>query len=108
MQAATTAFVEVVLERTTEDVLERFAEAARKVLEIVECHMIAGGFDYLLKIRVQDMPAYRSFMGSGLAALPGIRATHTYMAMEKIKEDTTFPTTSGATENTRVQPRKRS
>jgi Lrp/AsnC family transcriptional regulator, leucine-responsive regulatory protein len=90
MQAAMTAFVEVVLDRTTEDVLDHFAAAARGVPEIVECHLIAGGFDYLLKIRVRDMPAYRQFMGSDLAQLPGIRATHTYMVMEKIKEDVFF------------------
>jgi Lrp/AsnC family leucine-responsive transcriptional regulator len=107
MQAAMTAFVEVVLDRTTEDILERFAQAARRAPEIVECHMVAGGFDYLLKIRVQDMPAYRHFMGSGLAALPGIRATHTYMVMEKIKEDVSFPTTAGA-DSPRARPgRKR-
>jgi Lrp/AsnC family leucine-responsive transcriptional regulator len=92
MQAAMTAFVEVVLDRTNEDVLSRFAAEVRKVPEIVECHMIAGGFDYLLKIRVEDMPSYRRFMGSGLAQLPGIRATHTYTVMEKVKEDASFPT----------------
>ena len=92
MQAAMTAFVEVVLDRTNEDVLSRFAAEVRKVPEIVECHMIAGGFDYLLKIRVENMPSYRRFMGSGLAQLPGIRATHTYTVMEKVKEDASFPT----------------
>ena len=106
MQAALTAFVEVVLDRTTEEILDRFAQAARQAPEIVECHMIAGGFDYLLKIRVRDMPAYRHFMGSGLAALPGIRATHTYIAMEKIKDDVTFPTES-STDTSRQRPGKK-
>lgn len=91
MEAAMTAFVEVHLDRTTEDVLERFAKAALATAEIVECNMIAGGFDYLLKIRVEDMTAYRKFMGSGLAKLPGMRATHTYTVMEKIKDVAVFP-----------------
>lgn len=91
MQAGMIAFVEVALDRTTEDVLSRFASEVRKVPEIVECHMIAGGFDYLLKIRVEDMPGYRRFLGSDLARLPGIRATHTYTVMEKVKEDVAFP-----------------
>jgi Lrp/AsnC family leucine-responsive transcriptional regulator len=91
MEAALTAFVEVVLDRTTEEVLTRFSQAARQMPEIVECQMVAGGFDYLLKIRVRDMDAYRQLMGRGLAQLPGIRATHTYMVMEKVKEDIAYP-----------------
>lgn len=91
MEAAMTAFVEVNLDRTTEDVLKRFAQAALATPEIIECNMIAGGFDYLLKIRVEDMVAYRKFMGARLAELPGIRATHTFMVMEKIKDETAFP-----------------
>lgn len=91
MDAAMTAFVEVNLDRTNEDVLEKFAHAALATPEIVECNMIAGGFDYLLKIRVENMNAYRKFMGGGLAELPGIRATHSFMVMERIKDATYFP-----------------
>lgn len=91
MEADLVAFVEVALDRTTEDVLGKFAEAARAADEIVECNMVAGGFDYLLKVRVQDMAAYRRFLGSGLAALPGVRETHTYMVMEQVKAATVFP-----------------
>jgi Lrp/AsnC family leucine-responsive transcriptional regulator len=91
MEAALLAFVEVALDRTTEDILDRFAQAARATDEIVECHMVAGGFDYLLKIRVADMNAYRRFLGSGLAALPGVRATHTYMVMEQVKASIGLP-----------------
>ena len=48
--------------------------------------MVAGGFDYLLKVRVRDMAAYRSFLGEALAKVPGIRSTHTYAVMERVKE----------------------
>ena len=91
MKVAMTAFVEVNLDRTTEDVLEKFARAALSTPEIVECNMIAGGFDYLLKIRVEDMDAYRKFLGTGLAELPGIRTTHTFMVMEKVKDAVSLP-----------------
>ncbi len=91
MEAGLIAFVEVALERTTEDVFARFAEAVHKVGEIIECNMVAGGFDYLLKVRVQDMAAYRQFLGGGMSALPGVRETHTYMVMEKVKDTTVFP-----------------
>lgn len=91
MEAAMTAFVEVNLDRTTEDVLGKFAAATKSIPEIVECNMIAGGFDYLLKIRVEDMAAYRKFMGSGLAGVPGIRSTHTFIVMEKVKDEIAYP-----------------
>jgi Lrp/AsnC family leucine-responsive transcriptional regulator len=90
MEAALIAFVEVALDRTTEDVLDKFANAVRATDEIVECHLVGGGFDYLLKVRVQDMAAYRRFLGAGLATLPGVRATHTYYVMEQIKAATQF------------------
>lgn len=86
--AALTVFVEVQLDRTTPDVFETFKAAAAARPEVQECHMIAGGFDYLLKIRVPDMAAYRRFLGEGLTGLPGVRATHTYVAMETVKATT--------------------
>jgi Lrp/AsnC family leucine-responsive transcriptional regulator len=106
MEAALIAFVEVALDRTTEDILGKFADAARATDEIVECHLIAGGFDYLLKVRVQDMAAYRRFLGSRLATLPGVRATHTYMVMEQVKEVTVFPTLQQAPGSTANIARK--
>jgi Lrp/AsnC family leucine-responsive transcriptional regulator len=90
MEAALIAFVEVSLDRTTEDVLGKFSNAARATPEIIECHLVAGGFDYLLKVRVRDMAAYRKFLGSELASLPGVRETHTYMVMEQVKSSAMF------------------
>lgn len=78
-------FVEVKLERTSEDVFGAFAAAAKANPDIMECHMVAGGFDYLLKARVADMNAYRAFLSDALLNLPGIRETHTYAVMEEIK-----------------------
>lgn len=78
-------FVEVKLERTSEDVFGAFAKAAKANPDIMECHMVAGGFDYLLKARVADMNAYRAFLSDALLNLPGIRETHTYAVMEEIK-----------------------
>lgn len=78
-------FVEVKLDRTAEDVFSAFAAAAKRNPDITECHMVAGGFDYLLKARVEDMAAYRAFLAKALLELPGIRETHTYAVMEEIK-----------------------
>lgn len=84
-------FVEVVLDRTTTDVFEAFAAAVRERPEILECHMVAGGFDYLIKARVKDMAAYRSFLGDTLVAMPGVRETHTYAVMEEVKSTVELP-----------------
>jgi Lrp/AsnC family transcriptional regulator, leucine-responsive regulatory protein len=83
-----TVFVEVLLERTTPQVFDQFKAAAQARPEILECHMVAGGFDYLLKTRVRDMAAYRDFAATALWQLPGVRETRTYAVMEEVKETT--------------------
>jgi Lrp/AsnC family leucine-responsive transcriptional regulator len=81
-------FVEVLLDRTTPNVFEAFKAAVQVHSEIMECHMVAGGFDYLLKTRMADMAAYRHFAGTVLWQLPGVRETRTYAVMEEVKNTT--------------------
>ena len=81
-------FIEVVLDRTTPDVMNAFKAAVQVRPEILECHLVAGGFDYLIKTRVADMAAYRELIGSVIWALPGVRETHTYAVMEEVKNTT--------------------
>ncbi len=81
-------FVEVLLDRTTPNVFEAFKAAVQVRSEIMECHMVAGGFDYLLKTRMADMSAYREFAGTVLWQLPGVRETRTYAVMEEVKNTT--------------------
>lgn len=90
LQRALLIFVEVTLDRTSARVFEDFGAAVRRTPEIMECHMVAGGFDYLIKVRVRDMAAYRHFLGTVLVGLPGIRQTHTYTVMEEVKNTTEF------------------
>lgn len=84
-------FVEVLLDRTTADVFESFAAAVRLAPEILECHMVAGGFDYLIKARVRDMDAYRAFLGDILVRMPGVRETRTYAVLEEVKHAIALP-----------------
>ncbi len=84
-------FVEVYLDKTTPDAFERFATAVKRAPEVLECHMVAGGFDYLVKTRVADMNAYRRFLGEVLLALPAVRETRTYAVMEEVKTDGALP-----------------
>jgi len=81
-------FVEVLLDRTTPNVFDQFKAAVQVRPEIMECHMVAGGFDYLLKTRTADMNAYREFAGAVLWQLPGVRETRTYAVMEEVKHST--------------------
>jgi len=84
-------FVEVVLDRTTNDAFRAFADHVRAIPEILECHMVAGGFDYLIKARVSDMAEYRAFLGNILASVPGVRETRTYAVLEQVKESLRLP-----------------
>jgi Lrp/AsnC family leucine-responsive transcriptional regulator len=84
-------FVEVLLDRTTPNVFEAFRAAVQVQPQIMECPMVAGGFDYLLKTRMADMQAYRAFAGTVLWQLPGVRETRTYAVMEEVKNTTRLP-----------------
>lgn len=79
------AFVTVNLDRTTPDVFDRFAQAMHRFDEVMECQMVGGGFDYLVKVRVRDMKAFRNFLGQCMTAESGVQQTHTYFVMEEIK-----------------------
>ena len=89
--ASMMVFVEVLLDRTTPNVFEAFKAAVQVRPEIMECHMVAGGFDYLVKSRVKDMNAYREFLGKSLLQLKGVRETHTYAVMEEVKNTIRLP-----------------
>ena len=84
-------FVEVLLDKTTPHVFDAFKAAVQVHADILECHMVAGGFDYLLKTRMADMTAYRTFAGTVLWQLPGVRETRTYAVMEEVKNTTRLP-----------------
>lgn len=88
LRAGFLVFVEILLDRTTPNVFEEFKAAIQSHREILECHMVAGGFDYFLKTRHQDMNAYREFAGRVLWSLPGVRETRTFAVMEEVKEST--------------------
>jgi len=80
------AFVEVKLSDTREDALQKFNSAVKKLREVEECHMIAGAFDYLLKVRSSDIKAYRQILGEKISSLPHVASTSTFVAMQSVKE----------------------
>lgn len=80
------AFLEVKLADTRENALSAFNAAIRGIPEIEECHMIAGGFDYLVKVRTQDIREYRRVLSEKVSRLPHIASTSTYVSMESIRD----------------------
>ena len=80
------AFAEVKLTNTSEDALKSFNEAVKKIREVEECHMIAGRFDYLLKVRTRDIGRYRRVLGELISTLPYVASTSTNVTMEAVKE----------------------
>ena len=88
LQLEHVAFTEVKLSDTTERALSKFNEAVLKIPEIEQCHMIAGAFDYLLKVRTANMRSYRKVLAEKISTLPHVAATSTYVAMQAVKEET--------------------
>lgn len=86
----TTLFVEITLDRTTSEVFAHFRDALVDLPEVAECHMVAGGFDYLVKLRMSGMDDYRRVLGR-LVDLPGVAQTHTYTVIEQVKDDLGLP-----------------
>ncbi|QBF31149.1 Lrp/AsnC family transcriptional regulator [Thalassococcus sp. S3] len=80
------AFVEVRLDDTREAALRAFNEAVGRLPQIEEVHMIAGNFDYLMKVRTRSMTEYRTVLAEKISTLPHVASTSTYVAMQSVKD----------------------
>ncbi len=89
------AFVEVRLSDTREAALDAFNAAVMKLPEVEQCHLIAGSFDYLLKVRTDGMTGYRQFLAEKISTLPHLAGTSTYVAMQAVKEEAIAPVEPG-------------
>ena len=72
------------------EIFNTFESAILLIDQVAECHMVAGGFDYLVKIRIADMEAYRQVLGT-IVDIPGVAKNHTYVVIEQVKEDQGLP-----------------
>lgn len=91
LQAGLLVFVEIRLVRTSHDVFEAFKQAVVSLPQVLECHLVSGDFDYLIKARVADMVAYRELLGTTLLTLPGVAGSRSYAVMEEVKETLELP-----------------
>ena len=91
VNASLLVFVEIDLSHNSPDAFRKFREEARRLPEIMDCHLVSGNFDYLIKARVSDMKAYRELLGEKLLSLPGVNTSRSYVVMEEIKETLKLP-----------------
>jgi Lrp/AsnC family leucine-responsive transcriptional regulator len=89
--AAHVVFVQVVLASTTAAALREFNAAVARIPEVQSCHMIAGDYDYLLKVRTRDIAHYRAVLGDTISLLPHVQQTHTHVVMESVKDALLLP-----------------
>jgi len=86
VDASLLVFVEIDLSHKSPDAFRKFREEARRLTEIMDCHLVSGNFDYLIKARVKDMKAYRRLLGDKILPLPGVSGSRSYVVMEEVKE----------------------
>ena len=84
-------FVEIKLSAKSAEVFDKVRNELMAMPEVQECHLVSGGFDYLVKARVAGMEAYRQFLSEVILPLPGVRETHTYAVMEEVKTGSALP-----------------
>ena len=91
LDAGHVIIVHVSLNQTSDNALELFNAAVRRIPEIQACYLLAGQFDYMLKVRTADISHYRNVLGEQIGRLPGVQQTNSYVAMEIVKDDKSIP-----------------
>ena len=86
LEASLLVFVEISLASKSADIFDEFRRAATRLPQLLECHLVSGDFDYLIKARISEMTSYRQLLGDILLKLPGVRESKSYIVMEEIKE----------------------
>ena len=87
VERGTLVMVGVVLDRSTKDSFAAFEAAAKKLRVVLDCHLVAGDFDYFLKVRVRDIADFNRLHGEQLIALPGVRQTRTFFVMKEVVDN---------------------
>ncbi len=85
-------FVSIKLERQREEDLERFAKAIAGWEEVVECYLMTGKQDYLLRVVAADLEAYETFLKRKLTRLDGVASIESSFALQQVKYASALPT----------------
>ncbi len=86
LEAGLLVFVEISLTYRSATVFDDFKREVLKIRHVMECHLVSGDFDYLIKARISEMAAYRELLGELLLALPNVDKSRSYIVMEEVKE----------------------
>ncbi|KVF20741.1 MULTISPECIES: Lrp/AsnC family transcriptional regulator [Burkholderia] len=86
-----TAFVRVTLERQDKTTVERFAREMEQAPEVLECHLMAGSYDYLLRVIARDLDDYQRFQMDTLTQIEGVRNVETEIPLKRIKQTVRLP-----------------
>jgi len=78
--------VHVNMMRTVDNSLNDFNDAVKQIPEVQTCMMIAGSFDYMLKVRTRDIAHFRELLGEKISKLPNVMQTHSFAVMETVKD----------------------
>ena len=81
-------FVELKLRSKSGNIFEDFRREVMRIPQILECHLVSGEYDYLIKVRLPDMSAYRDMLSNILLHLPAAAESRSYVVMEEVKEET--------------------
>lgn len=95
LQAGLLVFVEISLYSKSADIFDDFRKAVIGLPHVLECHLVSGDFDYLVKARISEMASYRELLGDILLKLPGVRESKSYIVMEELKETLSIPVQDG-------------
>jgi Lrp/AsnC family leucine-responsive transcriptional regulator len=79
-------FVEITLSHTSRNVFRKFRKEVCELHEVLDCHLVSGNFDYLIKARVRNMKQFRELLGEKILSLPGVNGSRSYVVMEEVKE----------------------
>lgn len=85
-------FVELKMSTKSDENFNKVKQQIAVVPEVLDCHLVAGDFDYLIKARIREMADYRRLLGHILLKLPGATESRSYVVMEELKETLTLPT----------------
>lgn len=84
-------FIEITLSNQSAEAFDEFRKAVDGLSYVQECHLVSGQSDYLVKIRLTDLPSYRKYLGDLLLALPHVRESKSYIVMEEAKQTSALP-----------------
>lgn len=91
MGRSTVVFVEITLSGQTDDVLDAFEREVSRIPDVLECHLMAGSADYLLKVVAEDAEDFARIHRQKLARLPGVRQMHSSFALRIVRQTTALP-----------------